>query len=161
MVVRSGIHIGEVGRVASWDSILEQWEIDFGGFSAYKQTEEVEPMFTMDQIIGVKLQEQQSGSDIMDKVKGFGLTTEELADYCKMFIVDCTNRIKGVGDQQYSNPGYQKFEVMELDDLLEGIEEEIRDIPNYLTMLFIRIRRIREALKTADIIEDKEEIPRD
>jgi|SRR5687768_1020411 len=158
VVIKAGKYIGEVGRVATWDAMMEKWEIDLGGLSTYKDVDEIEPMFTMDQVINVKIQEQASGSDIMDKLKGFGLSSEELAEYAQQFITDCTNRIKGVGNQQYSEGGYQKFEVMDLDDLFEYIEEELRDIPNYLTMLFIRIRRLREALKAVDIIPDEEEI---
>lgn len=157
-MVKAGVHIGEVGRVAVWDSVLEKWEIDLGGLSVYKDTDEIEPMFTMDQVINVKIQEQASGSDLMDKVKGFGLSSTELAEYAEQFITDCTNRIKGVGKEQYSESGYQKFEAMDLDDLFEYIEEELRDVPNYCTMLFIRIRRLREALKIIDVIQDEEEI---
>lgn len=159
VVIKSGIHIGEVGRVATWDSVIERWEIDLGGLSVYKDTNEVEPMFTMDQVIGVKIQEQAKGSDLMDKVKGFGLSSEELAGYAQQFITDCANRIKGVGNEQYSEAGYQKFEAMDLDELFEYIEEELRDVPNYCTMLYIRIRRLREALKIIDVIQDEEEIP--
>jgi hypothetical protein len=85
------------------------------------------------------------------------MSSDDLAEFVGEFVTDCKDRIKGVGKQQYSEDGYQKFEIMDLDDLFEYIEEEIRDIPNYCAMLFIRMRRVREALKAIDIIEEKEE----
>lgn len=160
VAIKSGIHIGEIGRVATWDAVMEKWEVDLGGLSVYKHGAELEPMFTMDQVVNVKLAAQQPGSDLADKVKGFGMSSEDLAEFVGMFVTDCKNRIKGAGNDQYSEDGYQKFEIMDLDDLFEYIEEEIRDIPNYCAMLFIRMRRVREALKAIDIIEEKkEEIP--
>jgi hypothetical protein len=157
VTIKSGIHIGEVGRVAAWDAVMEKWEVDLGGLSVYKHGSELEPMFTMDQVVNVKLAAQQPGTDLADKVKPFGMSSDDLAEFVGEFVTDCKDRIKGVGKQQYSEDGYQKFEIMDLDDLFEYIEEEIRDIPNYCAMLFIRMRRVREALKAIDIIEEKEE----
>jgi hypothetical protein len=157
VTIKSGIHLGEVGRVAVWDAVMEKWEVDLGGLSVYKHASEIEPMFTMDQVVNVKVGEQQTGTDLAEKVKPFGMSSEDLAEFVEVFVNDCKDRIKGAGNEQYSEDGYQKFEIMDLDDLFEYIEEEIRDIPNYCAMLFIRMRRVREALKAIDIIEEKEE----
>lgn len=158
MTIKAGICIGEVGRVSVWDAVMEKWEVDLGYSSVYKHGSELEPMFTMDQVINVKVEAQQPGSDLAEKVKPFGMSSEDLAEFVDVFITDCKDRIKGAGNEQYSEDGYQKFEIMDLDDLFEYIEEEIRDIPNYCAMLFIRMRRVREALKAIDIIEEKDEV---
>lgn len=157
VTVKAGICIGEVGRVSGWDSVMEKWEVDLGYSSIYKHGSELEPMFTMDQVVNVKLAQQAPGSDLAEKVKPFGMSSDDLAEFVGEFMTDCKDRIKGAGNAQYSEDGYQKFEIMDLDDLFEYIEEEIRDIPNYCAMLFIRMRRVREALKAIDIIEEKEE----
>lgn len=157
VIIKAGIHIGEAGRVAAWDTVMEKWEVDLGYTGVYKHGSELEPMFTMDQVINLKTQAQEPGSDLASKVKPFGMSSEALAEFVGQFITDCKDRIKGAGNAQYSEDGYQKFEIMDLDDLFEYIEEEIRDIPNYCAMLFIRMRRVREALKAIDIIEEKEE----
>jgi hypothetical protein len=158
VLVKQGDWAGSVGIITE-----ETFDLYFvnhnNGFTGHKP-HELEPLFLMDQVVGVKLAEQEPGSDLADKVKPFGMSSEDLADFVQEFIKDCTSRIKGAGNDQYSFEGYQKFEVMDLDDLFEYIEEEFRDIPNYLAMLYLRIRRVREALKAVDIIEDKgEEIP--
>lgn len=157
VTVKAGICIGEVGRVSAWDAVMEKWEVDLGYSSVYKHGSELEPMFTMDQVVNVKLAAQAPGTDLAEKVKPFGMSSEDLAEAVEEFITKCKNRIKGVGNQQYSEDGYQKFEIMDLDDLFEYIEEEIEDIPNYCAMLHIRLRRVREALKAINIIEEKEE----
>lgn len=159
VTIKSGIHIGDVGRVAVWDSVLEKWEVDLGGLSVYKHGSELEPMFTMDQVINVKVEAQIPGSDLADKVKPFGLRSEDLAGFVAEFITHCAGRIRGVGDEQYSMEGdsFQKFESMTLDELILGFLEEIQDIANYSAMLYIRLERIRQALIAMDIIEEKEE----
>jgi hypothetical protein len=76
-----------------------------------------------------------------------GMTSEQLADYVSDFIVACTTRVKGVGDEQYSEGTHQKFEAMAIDELLEWAEEEVQDLAVYAAMLHIRLRRVRQALK--------------
>lgn len=161
-LITSGVCAGEVVRVVEWDHGFEMWVVNLLGEDMLKQADELEPVFTMDQVINVKIEEQRPGSDLIEKAIPFGMSSEELADATEAFITKCSNRIKGVGDKQYSEEGgYQRFEEMDLDDLFEYIDEEIQDIPNYCTMLHIRITRLREALKVADVIQEEEEIPSD
>lgn len=158
-LIKSGPNRGQVVKVLSWDHGFEMWVVDYRDEEMFVDTDNLEPVFTMNQIVGVKLEEQQSGGDLMEKVKPFGLSSDDLAHYAENFIANCSNRIKGVGNQQYSEGGFQKFEAMDLGDLFRYIQEEIEDIPNYCTMLWIRMERLREALIVADIIEEEEEIP--
>lgn len=158
--VKSGEHTGRIGFIQEYDPAFDLYMISNGNWLSGHEWFELEPLFTLGQVVDVKLADQQPGSDLSDKVQGFGMTSDDLAEYTNTFIADCVNRIKGVGNTQYSEDGYQRFEAMDLDDLFEYIEEEIRDIPNYCAMLFIRIRRLREALKVVDIIpEEEEEFP--
>lgn len=158
VLVKQGEWAGSVGVIT--EQTFDLFFVNHSnGFTGHK-INELEPLFMMDQVVSVKLAEQQPGSDLADKVKSFGMSSDDLAEYVQEFITDCVNRIKGAGNAQYSEDGYQKFEILDLDDLFEYLEEELRDIPNYLAMLFIRMRRIREALKAVDIIpEEEEEIP--
>jgi len=159
--VKAGDFTGKVGFIQEIESIFDRYLVSDGKTLSAHPWFEIEPMFTLDQVVDVKIADQAEGSDLFEKLKPFGLSSEDLGDYVAEFMSDCVGRIKGVGDKQYSEDGgYQRFEAMDLDDLFEYIEEEIRDIPNYCTMLFIRIRRLREALKVADVIpEEDEEIP--
>jgi DNA-directed RNA polymerase subunit F len=155
VLVKQGEWAGSVGVIT--EQTFDLFFVNHNnGFTGHK-VNELEPLFMMDQVVSVKLAEQQPGSDLSDKVKSFGMSSDDLAEYVQEFITDCVNRIKGAGNAQYSEDGYQKFEILDLDDLFEYLEEELRDIPNYLAMLFIRMRRIREALKAVDIIPEKEE----
>lgn len=147
VVIMSGLLAGHTGVITDYDHLLKVFLVNTTSFSqGGYQAHELKPLFTLDQVVEVKLEEQETGSDLADKVKPFGLSSQELADFTGEFIKECQGRIKGVGNQQYSEDGFQKFEAMELDDLLEYLEEEILDIPNYCAMLFIRVRRMRQAL---------------
>jgi hypothetical protein len=158
VLVKQGEFAGSVGVITE-DSFEMFFVNHNNGFTGHKP-HELEPLFMMDQVVDVKLADQAPGSDLSDKVKDFGMSSEDLAEYVGQFMADCASRIKGAGNEQYSEDGYQRFEAMDLDDLFEYIEEEIRDIPNYCAMLFIRMRRLREALKAVDVIpEEDEEIP--
>lgn len=71
------------------------------------------------------------------------MTSEELAEEVAATINRCATRIQGVGDQQYSEGGRQKFEYMELSELLTWALEEVDDAVVYAAMLGIRLRRLK------------------
>lgn len=77
-----------------------------------------------------------------------GMSSEDLANYVDQFIREAQARVRGVGDEQYSQGTHQKFEAMHPDELFEWAQEEVQDIAVYAAMLDIRLRRIREALKS-------------
>lgn len=73
------------------------------------------------------------------------MTPDELATEVDQFIRLCTDRIVGIGAQQYHEEGKpQRFETMSFDALAEYYEEELRDIANYAAMSHIRLRRMRD-----------------
>lgn len=78
------------------------------------------------------------------------MTSDQLADEVSQFVAECAVRIRGVGKDQYEGKGYQKFETMEMDELFEYMEEELRDVANYAVFLAIRLRRIRTAFGDFD-----------
>lgn len=80
------------------------------------------------------------------EVPDHGMTSAQLAKATGEFIAFCQDRITGVGNDQYSTDTHQKFEAMELDELIEYALEELADQANYATMLYIRFRRIQQAL---------------
>lgn len=142
---------GGVGVIVGEEETLEMWLVSIvGGPLRAIHADDLTPLVTIDQRIKLEIEGGQKGSDLVDKVKSFGMSSDDLAEFSQEFILECMGRIKGVGDSQYSQGGFQKFEAMELDDLLEYAEEEILDIPNYCAMLFIRIRRLRQALDAVD-----------
>lgn len=55
-------------------------------------------------------------------------------------IEDARARIMGVGHEQYSEGDKQKFELVEIDKLMEWAEEETIDQINYGVMLLVRLR---------------------
>lgn len=75
-----------------------------------------------------------------------GMTSQQLSDEVGHWVAYCQSRITGVGNDQYSTETHQKFEAMELTDLIEYSLEELADQVNYATMLGIRLRRIQGAL---------------
>jgi hypothetical protein len=111
--------------------------------------DQLEPLFDLERGIQLKYQSEQTPA-LVTKVAEFGMSSEELAQACAEYIAECAGRIRGVGNDQYYDGGHQKFETMELDELLQGTLEEIQDIANYATFLHIRIRRIQEALRDVD-----------
>jgi hypothetical protein len=145
----------KVGVIRDYNDGFELWRVDHtdGSTGAYLK-HELEPLLTLDQVVDIKLREQEPGSDLRDKVKDFGMSSQDLADFCQEFILECVGRVKGVGNDQYNRQGFQRFEERELDQVLEDIEEEILDIPNYLAMLFIRVRRLRQAMDSIDTLGD-------
>jgi len=77
------------------------------------------------------------------------MKSEDLAFEVESFIYETKDRVLGIGDEQYSRGDDQKFEVMAFDDLFEYLEEEIRDVAAYATMLHIRIERMKKAIPSS------------
>jgi len=76
------------------------------------------------------------------------MTPQDLADEVERVVGLCTDRITGIGAQQYHVEGQpQKFETMDFDALAEYYEEELRDIINYAVMTHIRLGRLRRSIK--------------
>jgi hypothetical protein len=82
------------------------------------------------------------------------MTSEELAEEVAATIKRCEIRIKGVGDEQYSEGKTQKFEYMELSDLLTWALEELDDAVVYAVMLGIRFRRIKRQWDWNDVLKE-------
>lgn len=148
--VVEGKYVGRVGQVL--DVLFHGTKIivDVSGQEVAYDRNQLEPLFDLEQGIQIKLPEVEPGSALAEKVKAFGLSSEELGEFCVEFNSEAQGRINGVGNKQYSQGGFQKFETMELDELLEYAEEEVLDIANYAAMMFIRLRRLRQALDEAD-----------
>jgi hypothetical protein len=81
------------------------------------------------------------------EVPPHGMTSEQLAEMVGEFMAFCQSRVRGVGNEQYDEGTHQKFEAMALDELIEYTVEELSDIVNYSTMVYVRLKRIQEALK--------------
>lgn len=148
--VIEGKYVGRVGQVL--DVLFHGTKIivDVSGQEVAYDRDQLEPLFDLEQGIELKLPEVDPGSVLADRVKSFGMSSEELAEFTGEFLVEAVARIKGTGNEQYSMDGFQRFEGRELDEVLVDIEEEALDIGNYAAMLFIRIRRLRLALDEVD-----------
>lgn len=72
------------------------------------------------------------------------LNSEDLAFEVEDFIAKVSERITGTGNDQYSTGENQQFEAMPLDSLIEYMEEELRDVAAYATMLHIRMQRVKK-----------------
>jgi hypothetical protein len=71
------------------------------------------------------------------------VTSEQLANYVEEFIRDAQARVKGTGDEQYSEGDQQKFETMPLPELFRWADEELQDIAVYAAMLSLRLQRLK------------------
>lgn len=132
--VTAGLHAGVRGTVV----------FKFEGYDTYLVQPDQDDSYVI-QTNGVYLRLIEP-VQVVDPLK-IGMTSDDLANYVGEFIQDCQARVRGVGDQQYSQGTHQKFEAMSLDELLEWAQEEIQDVAVYSAMLDIRLRRVREALK--------------
>lgn len=81
------------------------------------------------------------------------MTSEELADFVEGFIVQAVTRVKGTGDDQYSDGDVQKFETKEIDDIFQDAQEELYDVVNYAIMLSLRLDQLQK-----DIAASLEEV---
>lgn len=142
---------GAVGVIVGEEETLDMWLVStVGGPLRAIHADDLMPLVTIDQRIQLEIEGYEKGSALADKVKPFGMSSEDLQDFTVQFNEEAQARIKGPGNDEYTMDGYQKFEEMDLDDLIEYAEEEVLDLSNYCAMLFIRLRRIRQALDQVD-----------
>ena len=74
------------------------------------------------------------------------MTSEQLADYIDRFHRAALDRIRGVGNEQYSSGDLQRFEVLPLAELIDEAIAECMDIHNYSGMTAIRLERLKAAV---------------
>lgn len=76
------------------------------------------------------------------------MTSEELAARVEEIISSTKSRILGVGADQYDDgSGVQKFETLELAELVRWLIEEADDLIVYAAMIRIRAARMIEGLE--------------
>lgn len=158
VLIKAGHNLNKVGIVDRMEFGL--YVVEIGGREFGFNPDEVEPLFNLQEVAAVHVTELDEDGDpegtthLERLVKPFGLSSEELAEYVADAVVDATGRIKGVGKDQYSEQGYQKFEAMPLIELFEYADEELLDLVNYALMLRIRLIRLASALFGADVLGD-------
>lgn len=146
VLIKAGAKLNKVGIVDRMEFGL--YVVDIGGIEFGYSPDEVEPLFNLKEVAAVHVQEVDEDGDpvgtteLEKVVKPFGLTSDELAEYVADFVVDAASRVRGVGNDQYSFEGYQKFEAMTLPELFEYADEELLDLMNYCVMLRIRLIRL-------------------
>jgi len=74
------------------------------------------------------------------------LTSEELAEHVEAFIVAAVTRVRGPGDDQYSNGDRQAFEGRTLDEQFDELRDELYDVANYAVMLNIKVERLQQEI---------------
>lgn len=79
--------------------------------------------------------------------KGYGITTNELAEAQRRFTNYARLRILGTGNREYSRGSKQAFEDMHLHRLIDEMRDEIADAVNYLTFLDIHLSRWKTTLE--------------
>jgi len=70
------------------------------------------------------------------------MESEQLAAEVIHIVSHCSERILGIGHEQYSFGDVQSFEQYTPEEMERAILEEIEDTINHLVMLHIRVRRI-------------------
>lgn len=84
------------------------------------------------------------GSTVRPGLPPEGMTSLALAQYVEEFIHGATERVCGVGHDQYDQGADgQRFEHMNLLELMDWADEELQDVAVYAAMLSIRVRRMR------------------
>lgn len=160
--IRGEYNTGKVGLVTEYNMGLYIVEVGNQKFGYHRN--ELIPLFDLEEVAAVHVTEVDEDGDpvgtthLEKVVKPFGLTSDELAEYVADFVVDAASRVRGVGNDQYSFPGYQKFEAMTLPELFEYADEELLDLMNYCVMLRIRLIRLAGALFSADDIVEEGEL---
>lgn len=164
VLIKAGQNLNRVGIIDRMEFGL--YVVEIGGREFGFNPDEVEPLFNLQEVAAIHVTEVDEegdpvGTTVLEKVvKPFGLTSDELAQYVSDFVVDATSRVRGVGNDQYSMQGYQRFEEYTLPRLFEETDEELLDLMNYLVMLRIRLIRLAGAIFAADdITEDSDEDP--
>lgn len=158
VLIKAGPNTKKVGIVESFEFGL--YVVEVNGKTFGFSPEELEPLFNLQEVAAVHVTEVDDegdpvGTTQLEKLAiPFGMSSEELAGAVADVVVDATARIKGVGNAQYSEPGFQKFEAMPLMELFEYADEELLDLINYIVMLRIRLIRICAGLFDADVIEN-------
>lgn len=74
---------------------------------------------------------------------GFGVSSEELADFTNRFAKYAETRILGTGKESYENDGKQEFEDFTVDRIVDELIDELADAQNYIAMLAIRVLALR------------------
>jgi len=138
VVITGGSLIGEKGVIEAYEPLMDVFLVHLAS--------DVH-MYTFQGMFEVLDEDEEEITGDMPEVPRQGMTSQQLADYVSDFIIHCTTRVNGVGEEQYSEGTHQKFEAMAIDDLFEWAEEEVQDIAVYAAMLHIRLRRAREAFK--------------
>jgi hypothetical protein len=160
--------IKETGKVGvTIDKGWGIWLVQVGDYTFGCKDDELEPLYTTAEIAAVYVTEVDEDGEEVDLeetqleslVKPFGYSSDDLANFTEELIHKSVSRIRGVGNQQYSEGEYQKFEAMDIDDLFECVNEELFDIVNYAAMLFIRLERLRRGFKLGegDDVDDEGE----
>lgn len=87
----------------------------------------------------------------------FGISSYELAQYVRDFSRWCAQRVEGPGMVEYDRGSHQKFEVMSTQELIQGLQEELADASNYISMISLLIGRLAKSLPKDDY--EREEDP--
>lgn len=158
VLIKAGPNTHKVGIVDAFEFGL--YVVEIGGKTYGFAPEEVEPLFNLQEVAAIHITQVDEDGDpegtthLAKLVKPFGMSSEDLAEEVANTVVDAAARIKGVGHEQYSEPGYQKFEAMPLMDVFEYADEELLDLINYIVMLRIRLIRMCAALLDENIVEN-------
>lgn len=161
VLIKAGHNLNKVGIVDRMEFGMYVVEIGWKEFGF--SPDEVEPLFNLKEVAAVHVQEVDADGDpvgtteLEKLVKPFGLSTDDLAQYVADFTIDAASRVRGVGHDQYSAEGYQKFETLTLPELFTYADEELLDMMNYCVMLRIRLIRLASAIFAVDDIVEEDE----
>lgn len=154
VLIKSGPHAGAVGKVR--EVMYGVVVVDHNGTPTGHAQEELELLFTAPEAVNLKVvgtEVDESGEELPetlleDRVKPFGMSVEDLADWTQAFNEESIGRIRGTGASQYGKDGYQKIEEKDIDNVLTDMQEEVIDFSNYCAAFYLRIQRMKSALRS-------------
>lgn len=157
VLIKSGDFSGHVGMVTAFEFGL--YLVERGGVKSAHADAELQPLFTPQEVKSIRTVEVDDDGHQIDgaleqAVKPFGITSDDLADFTTEFLAEAVTRIKGTGNDQYSNGTYQKFEGKTLLEILTDMQEEALDLGNYAAMFFVLVERLKRAVDTIEGEDD-------
>lgn len=133
----SGDMAGNDAHIDSWDEMTGRYVVLVDGMPFGKTAEELLPI--------VEIVDEE------DVTPSFGMTSEQVATFVEEYARRCGERVRGVGNDQYSEGQYQKFETMSPIELFTMLQEELEDLVPYIVFIHIVTQRMVKAMKESAI----------
>lgn len=161
--IKGEYNTGQIGVVT--EESMGMFIVKVNGKTFGYTLEELEPWFSPEEVVKAKVTKTDDDGDPEGITKleklmvPFGMSSADLAEHVVEYMKEATERVTGVGNDQYTLKSHQKFEELDIHEVFNYADEEILDLMNYLVMVRIRLMRIWHAVSdVVDTPDDDEAI---